>query len=126
MEALARLVADFTRDLPRTLLNTLADDLVAARHDDQAAIRQAASQIHLGRAKTDFQELLDHALEQDVSPAELALAIRASLIAYENSREDLKAELVWTGPSPPATTLRRTDQALLQVCLLYTSPSPRD
>jgi phosphatidylserine/phosphatidylglycerophosphate/cardiolipin synthase-like enzyme len=50
-----------------------------------------------------------------VSPTSVAWALRAACSADEYRRTWQSLELVWTGPAPRATTLRRTDQALLDL-----------
>lgn len=50
----------------------------------------------------------------DVSPASLSWALRAASNVDERRREQT-IELVWTGPSPGGTVLRRTDQVLLDI-----------
>src|SRR6185437_3597429 len=51
----------------------------------------------------------------DLPPAAVAVALRAAnaVDAYHRMRHSF--ELVWTGPTPSITQLRRTDQALLEV-----------
>ncbi len=51
----------------------------------------------------------------DVSPANLAWALRAASEADERCRREQSVELVWTGPSPGGSVLRRTDQVLLDL-----------
>src|SRR5215218_8288990 len=51
----------------------------------------------------------------DVSPANLAWALRAASEADERRRREQTVELVWTGPSPGGSVLRRTDQVLLDL-----------
>jgi phosphatidylserine/phosphatidylglycerophosphate/cardiolipin synthase-like enzyme len=51
----------------------------------------------------------------DVSPANLAWALRAASEADERRRREQTVALVWTGPSPGGSVLRRTDQALLDL-----------
>jgi len=50
---------------------------------------------------------------RDVSPRELAWAIRAANSTDNFHRERQSLELVWTGPASKECTFRRTDQALL-------------
>lgn len=52
---------------------------------------------------------------RDVSPRELAWALRAanSTDEFHRFRQDL--EMVWSGPSAGASSFRRTDQALLEL-----------
>ncbi|HEX2986936.1 MAG TPA: DISARM system phospholipase D-like protein DrmC [Chloroflexota bacterium] len=51
----------------------------------------------------------------DVEPRSVGLALRLATRTEEKVLEGQSAELVWTGPDPEATPLRRTEQALLQV-----------
>lgn len=50
-----------------------------------------------------------------MSPASLAWALRAASDVDERRRREQTIELVWTGPSPEGTVLRRTDQVLLDL-----------
>ena len=51
----------------------------------------------------------------DVTPQSVAFALQLAIRAAEGERQVQSVELVWTGPSPDATPLRRTDQAMLQL-----------
>ncbi|MBW4663995.1 MAG: hypothetical protein KME01_07320 [Chroococcus sp. CMT-3BRIN-NPC107] len=46
-------------------------------------------------------------------------AIASSLVTadycHQQARQELSLELIWTGPNPELTPLRRTDQVLLQL-----------
>jgi phosphatidylserine/phosphatidylglycerophosphate/cardiolipin synthase-like enzyme len=50
-----------------------------------------------------------------VPPVAVAYALRTAARAATIHRAETSTELVWTGPNPDATPLRRTDQALLEV-----------
>jgi len=50
-----------------------------------------------------------------VTPADVALALRTAAITAKTYRESQAVELVWTGPLVSGATMRRTDQALLEV-----------
>lgn len=52
---------------------------------------------------------------RDVTPRELAWAIRAANSADNFQRQRQSLELVWTGPVSKESTFRRTDQALLEM-----------
>lgn len=45
----------------------------------------------------------------------IAIALATAAHTQVQLRQELSAELVWTGPNPEALPLRRTDQALLQL-----------
>src|SRR5688500_15030081 len=48
-------------------------------------------------------------------PGQLAWALRAASVTDEERVRSQSVELVWTGPVAGASTLRRTEQALLEV-----------
>lgn len=50
-----------------------------------------------------------------VSAKSLAWGLRAAAAADDHHRRGRSVELVWTGPTPRGTTLRRTDQVLLDL-----------
>jgi phosphatidylserine/phosphatidylglycerophosphate/cardiolipin synthase-like enzyme len=50
-----------------------------------------------------------------VTPTEVALALRTAAVTAKTYRESQAVELVWTGPLVSGATMRRTDQALLEV-----------
>lgn len=54
-------------------------------------------------------------LSPQLPPGALALALRAAGAADEARRQTESIELVWTGPAPPGSSLRRTDQVLLEM-----------
>jgi phosphatidylserine/phosphatidylglycerophosphate/cardiolipin synthase-like enzyme len=54
---------------------------------------------------------------RNVSPCELAWALRAANSVDEFYRAGQILEMVWTGPTPNASAFRRTDQALLELIL---------
>ena len=62
-----------------------------------------------------FDEVLEKWQEVDVSPQELAGIIRGSSYTYNLARNEVSAELVWTGPTTPMVPTRQTEQALLEV-----------
>ena len=51
----------------------------------------------------------------EVRPLNIAWGLRAAARVDDRHRREQTAELVWTGPAPRGTTLRRTDQALLDL-----------
>ncbi len=50
-----------------------------------------------------------------VSAESLAWGLRAAYSVDDHHRRERSVELVWTGPAPRGTTLRRTDQVLLDL-----------
>jgi phosphatidylserine/phosphatidylglycerophosphate/cardiolipin synthase-like enzyme len=66
-------------------------------------------------AKTVVELLVDAWRATPVGSAELASMLLAASHAFENVSKHQSTELVWTGPTTPFVSARRTEQALLQV-----------
>lgn len=62
-----------------------------------------------------FDEVISQWQATDVSPQELAGLIRGASFAYDLAKNEVIAELIWTGPITPIVSTRRTEQALLEV-----------
>lgn len=89
--------------LPETSSPT--ERLAAARQVAQPNARQAARSL-LGAWVQSYA---------DVTPANLAWALRAASAMDARHRSEQQFELVWTGPTAPGTSLRRSEQALLEL-----------
>ncbi|MFV8630693.1 DISARM system phospholipase D-like protein DrmC [Ralstonia pseudosolanacearum] len=66
-------------------------------------------------AKAVVERLVDAWRATSVGSGELASMLLAASHAFENVSKHQSAELVWTGPTTPFVSARRTEQALLQV-----------
>lgn len=66
-------------------------------------------------AKAVVQRLVEAWLDTSVGSGELASMLLAASHAFENVSKHQSTELVWTGPTTPFVSARRTEQALLQV-----------
>ena len=66
-------------------------------------------------AKDVVDRLVDVWQATSVAPGELASMLLAASHAFENVSKRQSTELVWTGPTTPFVSARRTEQALLQV-----------
>ncbi len=66
-------------------------------------------------ARAVVNRLIDAWRSTSVGTDELASMLLAASYAYENSSKRQSTELVWTGPTTPFVSARRTEQALLQV-----------
>lgn len=106
------------RQVPRALLARLCDTLeslpAGARPGDCAAVVRTITQP---AARAAICRLLDvwNIRAPEVSSSSVAWALRAAGSADESRRAWQSTELVWTGLAPRASTLRRTDQALLDL-----------
>lgn len=66
-------------------------------------------------AKAAVERLVEAWRAGSVGSGELALMLLAANHAFENVSKHQSTELVWTGPTTPFVSARRTEQALLQV-----------
>lgn len=66
-------------------------------------------------AKTVVERLVEAWRATKVDSGELASMLLAASHAFENVSKHQSTELVWTGPTTPFVSARRTEQALLQV-----------
>jgi len=66
-------------------------------------------------ASSVVEQLASAWLKTTVSSNELALMLLAASHVYTKAATDQSTELVWTGPTTPFVSARRTEQALLQV-----------
>jgi phosphatidylserine/phosphatidylglycerophosphate/cardiolipin synthase-like enzyme len=116
--ALLAEIASLARSLPRPVLLGLCDALeslpASAPPAERAAIVQTVAHPAMREA---LSRLLNTWRDRApaVPPTTVAWSLRAASEADEYRRSYQSVELVWTGPSATATTLRRTDQALLDL-----------
>nr|MBA2535353.1 phospholipase [Rubrobacter sp.] len=110
-------IAAAARELPRSVVEELCDTLEGLSEDATPGQRAALPGIVASpRARARVSALIETwSTARDVSSANLAWALRAASYADERRRKEQTIELVWTGPSPEGTVLRRTDQALLDL-----------
>ncbi len=66
-------------------------------------------------AKAVIERLADAWRSTSIGPGELASMLLAASHAFEKVSKHQSIELVWTGPTTPFVSARRTEQALLQV-----------
>lgn len=66
-------------------------------------------------AKAVVERLVDAWRATSIGSGELASMLLAASHAFENVSKHQSTELVWTGPTTPFVSARRTEQALLQV-----------
>ncbi len=96
--------------LIRVLLTVNLGDLLQVKHKllqilPKASWRQATSNL------IDIWQAEASGLGREA----IALALSTATHCQTKIRQELSAELVWTGPNPASLPLRRTDQALLQL-----------
>lgn len=110
-------IAVAARELPRSVVEEVCDTLEGLAEDvplrQRVALPRIVASPHARARVSGLIETWSSA--PDVSPASLAWALRAASDADERRRREQTIELVWTGPSPEGTVLRRTDQVLLDL-----------
>lgn len=83
--------------------------------EDAKANVALADVVGTATAKAVVERLVDAWRAASVGSGELALMLLAASHAFENVSKHQSTELVWTGPTTPFVSARRTEQALLQV-----------
>ena len=107
------------QELPPAMLNTLIKDLTSKDigFSGTALGKQLCQKLpntHWRQGVIDLLALW-HTDYPSSEPFALAAALSAAAHCETESRQELSLELVWTGPNPQESPLRRTDQALLQL-----------
>lgn len=74
-----------------------------------------ADVVGTATAKVVVERLLDAWRATPIGSSELASMMLAASHVFENVSKHQSTELVWTGPTTPFVSARRTEQALLQV-----------
>lgn len=88
----------------------------AIRTNEDAKVNVALSGVvGTATAKAVVERLVDAWRATSVGSGELAAMLLAAGHAFENASKHQSTELVWTGPTTPFVSARRTEQALLQV-----------
>ncbi len=111
-------VAAIGRELSRGALEELCDALQCLPAGATPASRRASlpGGVHSPPARVRAARLAElWSAAPGVSPECLAWGLRAASRVDDHHRRGRSVELVWTGPAPRGTTLRRTDQALLDL-----------
>ncbi|MBL8723023.1 MAG: hypothetical protein JNK49_03210 [Planctomycetes bacterium] len=110
---LQRMVVDLVRELPEASVTTAAAIFEAAR---QWSTNSTSSLPFLDRHASRWQAL--GRVAEGVPgccPAQLAGLLRGAAAMAAACRQEARLEIAWTGPTPPLSNLRRTEQALLEV-----------
>lgn len=83
--------------------------------EDAKAIVALSDVVGTATAKAVVERLVDAWRATSVGSGEVASMLLAASHAFENVSKHQSTELVWTGPTTPFVSARRTEQALLQV-----------
>jgi phosphatidylserine/phosphatidylglycerophosphate/cardiolipin synthase-like enzyme len=117
-EPLVRALAAFASDVPHDVLERACRALElleagAPKAQWVAAMAELPQPDLRARAVALVEDFIAGASQ--AGPAGLSWALRSAEAASRAERARQALELVWTGPAPAGSTLRRTDQALLEV-----------
>ena len=82
---------------------------------DMKSTASLSGVVGTATAKAVVDRLVDAWRATSVGSSELASMLLAATHAFENASKQQATELVWTGPTTPFVSARRTEQALLQV-----------
>lgn len=83
--------------------------------EDAKANAALSDVVGTATAKAVVDRLVDAWRSTSVGSGELASMLLAAGHAFESVSKQQSIELVWTGPTTPFVSARRTEQALLQV-----------
>ena len=111
-------LVDLARDLPESDLERVLKTLQTIENPCDGQAQNLLYNTIPHEAYRHKMEAILKAWQTALSPmpgSALALALRAAVASDAACREDLSAELVWTGPATPSIPLRRTDRVLLEL-----------
>ncbi len=114
-------VVAFVQGVSSSLVHDLAAALLHAEECGRAIDEPLAAELASHFAQADVRASVADLLEsrrskcRRMTPGALAWALRAACRTEALNRLRQSIELVWTGPAPTGSTLRRTDQALLDL-----------
>lgn len=115
---LSGVIAEIAHDLPADAIEEVAAALDALPSSATPRRRASITRIAVqpdARAAVARLVVAWHDHGADLPPAAVALALRAAARADERRRDEQTVELVWSGPTQPGTTSRRTEQVLLDL-----------
>jgi phosphatidylserine/phosphatidylglycerophosphate/cardiolipin synthase-like enzyme len=112
---LVEAIAALARELPDETIARACQALGKATSRDEGT-RALELLVSAPAARELVQRAVRAWLRQpDASPASIALALECAGRLDTVHRAEQRLELVWTGPTPSGTTLRRSDQVMLDL-----------
>ena len=113
MQRLLDSIAGLVALLPPERVETIAARVRQSRASNVTNSLRSAVGTPVAEAIVD--ELIEAWRTSSVTPSELASMLTAAAHVYRKVKDEQSLELVWTGPTTPFVSARRTEQALLQV-----------
>ena len=116
--AIARQASFLANKLPPATIRAVAQAIEScdtanwpyAQHQILQTVTQDERRVIVGELLTVWRRDAP-----SVSPEAVCLALLSAAATHDDDRDGQKTELIWTGPNSLDISLRRTDQALLQV-----------
>lgn len=118
MTTIPEMILRLVDDLPAEHVVHLADLLQAETQTDWARLFHL---LRMAIPQLEFQERIRYfikdweSLPLPPTPHEVALLLQIASASLIHQRNKQKVELTWTGPHSPQISLRRTDQALIEL-----------
>ena len=118
MTTIPEMILRLVDDLPDEHVAHLTDLLQAEIKTDWARLSHL---LRIAIPQLEFQERIRHfikdweTLRPIPTPHEVALLLQTASASLIHERNKQKVELTWTGPRSPQISLRRTDQALIEL-----------
>lgn len=114
LEEAARVAGDLPGSVLRDLAGRMAHLAGLPAGAEESALLAAVAP---GPARDSVTKLFRHWRKQapSLSPTALAAALIAAAVTHEDWRNRQYMELVWTGPAPTHSPLRRTEQVLVEL-----------
>lgn len=117
-ELLAKRIADLVADLPMSVAEELVSHLESLRGvTGECLVSDPAPPGFPFECRDELEEASSawRSTGSEVTARALGLAVLAAAQAVEAERSSERVELVWSGPTKPGTSLRRTEQALTEL-----------
>ncbi|SMF06442.1 Phosphatidylserine/phosphatidylglycerophosphate/cardiolipin synthases and related enzymes [Alteromonadaceae bacterium Bs31] len=113
MNQLMDVVVELASNVSPERLEVIAEDVSSIALNDFSAL--SSRNMNTPAVRQLIQKLCDALECSKVSAPELAGMLRGASYAYIKARDEVAAELIWSGPRTPIVSTRRTEQALLEV-----------
>ncbi|SFT79757.1 DISARM system phospholipase D-like protein DrmC [Halomonas saccharevitans] len=111
MNGLQRCVVEFATAVSKGALRSVVDALIELGEIDAVVLERRVTHHH---SKELLRRLLREAAAQNISATRLTGMLEGASCVVEYYQE-LRPELVWTGPTPVGTATRQTEQVMLEV-----------
>lgn len=112
MNSLLKSIFELVEQVSPKKLEQVADHIVLLESNSNIKSTDFFSTPAAGRL---FDKVINEWRSSDISAQELAGMIRGASHALNMAKNEVSTELIWTGPTTPIVSTRRTEQALIEV-----------